>query len=366
MIIEERERSVFHRLWASGPVNRLELAREIGLTPNAAGNLVNAMIRRGLLRDGTPAQKGRGRPTIPVEIDATRRQVLGLSLSQGRVQTASLNLRGQVLEPPEVKGALEPKTLIRTAQRMLAKALGAEHLAVGLSVTGFADPQHRRLLLSSALAGLPEGDLSPLFAAAGKTPVLLQNDMHALAARWLLTQPADPHEDLLLVLLADGQVGATMLIGGTPNAGCVLGGSELGHMRFPVATDRCYCGQTGCLERIFCSEFGRARLGFVGELSANLEAYEGRKGPVAELIALVAAGLANVSNFVRPHRLVIVSPYTRHAVFANDLLKRTRELLLGVLAERVRIDLWEQPAASPAETAGFLPLAAMCLDGWAQ
>jgi hypothetical protein len=96
-----------------------------------------------------------------------------------------------------------------------------------------------------------------------------------------------------------------------------------------------------------------------------IEQYDGRRSALGGLISLMGNSLANVVNFVRPHRLVITSPYTRHPVFANELLKQTRDCLLPALADRVRIDLWEQPAATPAETAGFLPLAAMLLDGWA-
>lgn len=364
MTFDSRHRRIFHRLWTGAPTNRLDLAHMIGLTPNAAGALVNQMIHAGLLHECTPSTRGRGRPTIPVEIDPARRQVLGMALYSGHIEIASLNLRGQLMEPAQLLEVPKPSQLLRTAQRSLSKSLTPNHLAIGLSVTGFMDIRQQRLLLSSALAGLPDGDLAPLFASVGKIPLYPQNDMHAMAARWLLTQPENINEDVLLVLLADSQVGATILIGGKPNSGCVAGGNELGHMRLPVATDRCYCGQTGCLERIFSSEFARARLGLVGALPDMIRQYDGRPGPLAQLIHLTSTGLANVTNFLRPHRLVLISPYTRYPVFANELLRQTRELLLRVLADRVRIDLWEQPASGPAETAAYLPLAAMCLDGW--
>jgi predicted NBD/HSP70 family sugar kinase len=364
MLLDDRQRRIFHRLWAGSPLNRLELARLLGLTPNAAGRLVGEMIEAGLLRQCSPSIKGRGRPRIPIEIDTVHQHVLGIALYSGGVGLASLNLRGQPVGNLQAETLGEPARLIRTAAHALQKSLAHRPVAIGLSVPGFVDPQRQRLLLSAALPGLTDADLSPILKAAGQIPAYLQNDMHALAARWLLTQSRQLGEDVLLVLLADGQVGATILVEGKPNTGCILGANELGHMRLPVATDRCYCGQTGCIERIFSSEYARARLGLVGSLEQMIGHYDGRRSPLAELTQLTASALANVCNFVRPHRLVLVSPYTRHAVFANALLGRTRELLLPALAERVRIDLWEQPASSRAETAGYLPLAAMCLSGW--
>ena len=284
------------------------------------------------------------------------------------MQVARLNLRGQSQGTPQRSAVIEPRELVSTATRILRAQLDENTVAVGLSVTGFVDSEHRRMLLSSSLVGLADADLSPIEDMLNGTPLCLQNDMQALAARWLLTQ--QPHaaspagEDVLLVLLADGQVGSTMLINGRPNDGCVIGGNELGHMRFPIPTDRCYCGATGCVERIFSSEYARARLGLVGTLASMVQDYDGRRSPMNELISLTANALGNIVNFVRPHRLVITSPFTSQALFANELLKQTRECVLPAIAERVHIDLWEQPVATPAETAGFLPLAAMLLESW--
>ena len=38
--------------------------------------------------------------------------------------------------------------------------------------------------------------------------------------------------------------------------------------------------------------------------------------------------------------------------------------LLVQLADRVHIDLWDQPALNTAETAGWLALASLYRDGW--
>ncbi len=367
-MVSTREQAILFELWTRGPASRLDLARRLGLTPNLAGDLVAGMIKRNLVRECDKSVRGRGRPSIPVEIETANTHILGLALRPGWVQVGKINLRGQGIGTPKRSEVPEPQRLVQTATRLLESQLAAETFAVGVSVTGFVDAEHQRLLLSSALRGLPDADLSPMFRRMEDRPILIRNDMHALAARWLLTQhtfsDASIDEDALLVLLDDGQVGSTLLINGRPNDGCVMGANEMGHMRFRVKTDLCYCGAVGCIERIFSSEYARARLGMVGHLRDMVARYDGRRGPMGEMISLVSNALGNVVNFVRPHRLVITSPFTQHTIFANELLKRTRECFLPALADRVRIDLWEQPIASPAETAGFLPLARMLLRAW--
>ena len=87
-MVSPRERAILYRLYTGGPASRLELARVIGLTPNTAGDLVSGLIGRGILREGDPSVKGRGRPSIPLEVDSARRHVLGIALQRGMVQVS--------------------------------------------------------------------------------------------------------------------------------------------------------------------------------------------------------------------------------------------------------------------------------------
>ena len=97
--------------------------------------------------------------------------------------------------------------------------------------------------------------MEPLYEMAGDRPLVLENNMHALAAWWLLMHQAESDEDVLLVSIMDGQMGAALLIDGRPNRGCATGANEIGHMRFFVDTETCYCGHPGCLERVVSTEF---------------------------------------------------------------------------------------------------------------
>jgi hypothetical protein len=50
--------------------------------------------------------------------------------------------------------------------------------------------------------------------------------------------------------------------------------------------------------------------------------------------------------------------------FVDRLLRATRQQLLPGLVDRVRIDLWDQPADASAENAGWLALAPLYIHGW--
>jgi predicted NBD/HSP70 family sugar kinase len=375
-MLDARQREIVRTLWEQGRLSRWELHQRTGLTPNNVGSVAEVLLRMGVLREGVAEPSGAGRPRVPLEIDPTRRHVVGLAIGPGRVEACRVGLRGQPIGSPVGRVVEDPAKVIPSAVAVLKKILSSDATGIGLSSTGFVDAEEHALLLSSALPGKAGASLQPIYEAAGDLPVVLENDMHALAARWLLTHRA-AGQDVLLVLVGDGRLGAAMLIDGRPNRGCATGANDLGHCRFFVDTEKCFCGHVGCLERIVSSEFLARQNGRVqgpravpapdALLMQRVAAYGGGSGedPALELVLqYLSCGLANAINFVRPHRLVIVSPLTRSPAFADALVRQIRSGALTELADRVKIDFWDEPAAGSAETAGWLALANLFFGGW--
>lgn len=367
-MLEPRQRELVRTLWEHGRLSRWELHEKTGLTPNNVGSVADVLLRQGVLRECAPEPSGAGRPRVPLEIDPVRRHVIGLAIGPGRVEASRVGLRGQPIGAPLTKAIEDPAKVIPAAAQLVKRLISPEAMGIGLSITGFVDIAQHVVLLSSALPGKSQVSLAPIYAAAGELPVILENDMHALAARWLLTHRA-ASEDVLLVLVGDGQMGAAMLIDGRPNRGCATGANELGHNRFLVDTDKCFCGQVGCLERIISTPFLHRHNGqgapddtLVDRL-AKFEA-PGSDNAVEKILQYFSCGLANVINFVRPHRVVLVSPLTRNPAFTDELLRLTRAQVLTGLADRVKIGLWDEPTAGSAETAGWLALAQLFFGGW--
>ena len=84
------------------------------------------------------------------------------------------------------------------------------------------------------------------------------------------------------------------------------------------------------------------------------------------MIDLLSIGLANCVNFVRPHRVVLVSPFTRYGQFIESLMKAVRSRLMWALTDRVAFHYWDQGANSPGEAAGWLALAAVYYPNWSK
>ena len=371
--LDSRRREILRLLWRGGRMSRWELHRQTGVNPNAVGVDVAALLDHGIVRECPSEIVGPGRPRIPLEIDPSIRYVVGLSISPGRVQVGRLSLRGQLLGRVLSRDVTEPSKAIATAQSLLRESMTDKTLAIGLTVTGFVDPANRSILLSSSFAGQGGISLEPIYETAGERQVVLENNMHGLAAWWLLIHQAESDEDVLLVSIADGQMGAALLIEGRPNRGCATGANELGHTRFFVDTDVCYCGHPGCLERIVSTEFLRRRGVATGTLFEHAARYGGTQTAdgdpaaakvMADVVDYLSAGLANSVNFIRPNRLVLSSELTRYPAFSDALQRAIRSRMLHELVKRVRIDQWDQVDSHSAETAGWLALASLYREGW--
>lgn len=400
-MIPSRQRHLLQTLWTDGPLSRWELHERTSIRPNTVGADTAELLEAGILRECTPTssprgRKGvgnngksttegeeaapgdeaaptfaplrgervRGRPRVPLEIDPSRRFVLGLAVRPGRVEVAKLNLLGTQVEATEDRQIQDAGRIIRTARDLLRDHLNSSTLCVGLATPGFVDSNSHSILLSSAWPGQGEVSMQPIFDTAGSVPYLLENDMHALAARWMLTHRAEQREDVLLVYFDDGQLGSALLVQGRPNRGCVTAANELGHTRLPVETDRCYCGKVGCLERIFSTDFLSRQSKKKGSLRERAANFNHTDEAMSRVIELLAMGISNAVNFTRVNRLVLVSDLNAYSTFADAIVDSVRGQMLAELASRVAIDVWDQPASQSAENAGWLALASLYCDGW--
>ena len=353
-----RERQFASLIWQRQKIGRREIHQLTGVHPTLTGNAVALLIESGLVRDAAmQPSSDRGRPQVPVEIDPDRRQFLGLSISPGAVRVAKVDPSGQLRGSEQIKKVNQQNRIVEVAAALLAEHIDRSTFAIGISFTGLVDPQEQAILFSSSLPSGSAMSLKPILASAGHVPVVLHNDMHALALRWLLTSGSKTN-DMLLVGLGDGSLGASVLMAGQPHAGSVSAGNELGHTRLAIPTDRCYCGQEGCLERIF-STAQLKRFGSTSDRSLDqvLEDAGPDRTAIAQVLDHLVTGISNAVNFIRPEKLVIASPLVRHPQLTKFLRDQLPARILPGLRERVETVFWQQSSVQSAENAAWLALA---------
>jgi predicted NBD/HSP70 family sugar kinase len=354
----ERERQFAWIIRREGSIGRREIHRMTGVHPTLTGHAIARLIDSGLVCDRqSAAPRERGRPQIPLQVDADRRVFLGLAIAPGEVRLAHVDPKGTPRGEEAVRLVSRSKALIQTAATLLSEQIDDRVFSIGVSFTGVVSPKDRTLLFSSSVPSSGAISLEPIYEAAGSVPLILNNDMHAMGMRWLLEHDA-PAGDVLIVGIGDGRLGASLLIDGRPHRGVVTAANELGHARLGVATDLCYCGQRGCLERVVSSaqlkRFGAKSDRPLGEVIED----PGSDAPaLKQLLEILAGGIANAVNFIRPGKLVIASPMVRHPAFMDYVREHLPALLLPGIREQVAIGSWHQFDLQSAENAAWLALA---------
>lgn len=348
---------ILSAIWRNPRLSRSDLEEATGFHANTVARTVEVLLKKGYLREGeAAAQRVRGRPRIPLEVDPARICIGGLAIGAGAIEAVTMNLFGQPLTEVVRIPTLGSEPISRTVTSLLRGLLRANPIALGVSVTGFVDPDRLRILFSSATP-LGELDLAPIFKRASDIPVVLNSEMHALGIRWMMGRAESQEEDVIVVKLEDGAVGASLLLGGHPNKGCLLGGSELGHMRLGVETERCYCGGIGCVERIFSSTFLH-QCGGSGTLAEALS--KTTLHPAAlKMVDLVAQALVNVTVFARPHRIFVVGSLAQNVTFRDALATSWRNQLPDIFKPNVTLEWGSLDVAVSAETAGWLAIASV-------
>ena len=254
-VLPPQQSHILRVLRREGPLSRWQLHQRTSLRPNTVGNHVAKLLERRLIRETAAQSKGPGRPRVPLTIDTSTLHVVGTAIRPGHVEACRMNLCGQAIGHLSIRPVAKPSETIATVARLLGGIVNARTFLIGLSTTGFVDTAGRQILLSSALPRQDMASLDTLFEVAGQRPLVVENDMHALAARWLQEHHRRSDEDVFLVYLDDGELGSALLVRGEPNWGCLVGGNGLGHTRLPVETAPCYCGHAGCMERICSADF---------------------------------------------------------------------------------------------------------------
>ncbi len=205
---------------------------------------------------------------------------------------------------------------IRTLVVQMQETCGQAPAAIGIGTPGARDP-HTGLMKNcntTALNGRPL--LEDLEAALG-VPVHMANDANCFAvaeATLGAVPPAVPHAKVVFgVIMGTGVGGGIVVDGQVIHGGQGIAG-EWGHNFLDESGGPCYCGRTGCVERIISGpaleRFYQAISGANLRLPAIIERH--RQGTdahanqtVRRLLHFFGKGIATVINILDPDAIVL-------------------------------------------------------------
>jgi len=361
---------IFELIRAAGTMPRVQVAKDLGISPASVTTLTSELIEIGLLEEVAlprdAAEAARGRPPVALGVRAGADFTAGIKLSD-RAHTAVLldfagnQMAEDVLEIGCGDGCLED--MLATADRLLANLARKAGLArsdisaLGLGVPGFVDHASGRVFWSPVMEA---GGIDVARAASDRLglPVTIDNDANLVALAELWFGIGRRESDFAVVTIEHG-VGMGLVLNNRLYRGARGVGVELGHMKVQLDGALCRCGQRGCLEA-YVADYALAReantaLNWHGKdgrpMKVQLESlYDHAKaGNLAARSIFrragryLALGLANVVNLFDPALIILSGERMRYDyLYASDTLAELDSLVLksGRTLPEIKVHAW--------------------------
>lgn len=264
--------AILAQLGAHGPASRADLARTLNLSPALMTQLTRDLIADGLLQELEQAPSQGGRPARMLGIVSTAGHVIGMKVVLDHVAFVEAGIDGAVLrsasEPFDASSSTFLAELTILLRRFISGGSQTALLGIGVGVPGTVDSQGSGVVDSVQL-GWNQVPLGATIRREFALPVLVENNVNALAMAERLYGVGRLHENFLVITIGTG-VGAGIVVDGGVLRGSSGGAGEVGHI--PIGEDGplCSCGNHGCLEAYIgeAALVGQARAGgIIGENS---------------------------------------------------------------------------------------------------
>ncbi|HET8986308.1 MAG TPA: ROK family transcriptional regulator [Trueperaceae bacterium] len=381
-IRSSNQSAVISAIHHHGRISRTDLATELRLSPAAITTLTAPFVEEGLVFEaeiGTSPSVGR--KPILLGINYDHAHVYGVKVMNHAVVAALTNLNAEVvaLHTLPLTDTREDTVLaaIVTATAELGEIAGGglRPLGIGVSMPGIVD-HHAGTVRHSELFGWLKVPFAEMLAAELKLPVLLENDVNALAAAHGWFGHGRGHESFLVLTLGRG-VGLGIVVNGSVYRGPRGGAGEFGHTTCTPIAPRVMSVGHGTLEQhIGDPALAAQASALVGQdvepeaVTALAEAGDAR---VLDLLAdagdCLGVALSDLVNIFAPTLVILSGEGLRNAPYLVPRLRpRLDEHGFGDLADDVEIvvdswgdDGWARGAAGLA-AARFLQEASIPLD----
>ena len=373
---------VFERVRASGLIPRVQLAKDLGVSPASVTTITQELIEAGLIEEIAAPREGdagRGRPAVALGVRADAHLVAGMKLSDREHTAVIVDFAGNLIADDVIPRKPGPMTLVQLLaaietllNRVCDKAgiAKADLSAMGLGVPGFVDCVEGMVYWSSVLVerAIP---LASVAQARLGLPVTIDNDANLVTLAELWFGAGRGLSNFAVVTIEHG-VGMGYVLNHRMFRGAQRLGMELGHTKVQLDGALCRCGQRGCLEA-YVADYALAREATTAlnwehkegqSISVVLESlYDHAKAGNGAARSIfrragryLAVGLSNVINLFDPALIILSGERMRYDyLYAAETLAEMDNLAIVTGRPRPPIEihawgdlLWAHGAAALA------------------
>lgn len=361
---------VFTRILTHGPITRIDITRQTGLSQAAVTKAVTPLIAHGFVTDAAPvraADAAPGRPAQPLSVVPEAMLALGVKINAHEIIGVATTMQATILHtidrPLADCGVTTVVDKITDVVAELVHRLGADAakiIGIGVSASGDVDSQ-RGIVRKSPLLGWAGVPLGELLQTRLDQPVFIDGDVRALtiAEEWF---GVGVGVDSFAIVTIGAGIGCGLYVNGDVVSGANGVAGQIGHLPFGPHDRICRCGRSGCVETVASSSaiLAAVRDGRGDPELTLAQAVElARDGdPVAssafgEASRILGMAIATMVNLVGPELVLVMGEAAPdYDVYETQLRECLAEHAFGAAADcriitRVhRMDAWARGAAA--------------------
>ena len=378
---------VFELVRAAGLMPRVQVAKDLGVSPASVTTISSELIEAGLIEEVAVRRDedaGRGRPAVSLGVRADAYHVAGMKISDREHTAVIVDFAGRLIADdvvPRQPGPMTLRSMLEVVETLLdrvcAKAGMDRHAlsGLGIGVPGFVDCAEGTVFWSSVLAERAV----PLAGAASARlglPVHVDNDANLVALAELWFGAGRSLSDFAVVTIEHG-VGMGFVMNHRIYRGAQRVGMELGHMKVQLDGALCRCGQRGCLEAYIADyalareavtalNWGHREAQSLGVLLESLFDHAKAGNATARSIfrragRYLAVGLSNVINLFDPALIILSGERMRYDyLYASETLAEITDLTINTGRPRTPIEIHAWGDLLWAHGAAALALSELC------
>lgn len=256
-LVRESNRSlVLNYIRERTTVSRSDLAPYTGLSRTAIGNIVDELIREGIIQQ-EEHRTGDDRRTNLLSFNATAGYILGGMLGSQHLSVVLADLSGQVIQRLEVPFALGrgPEEGLPLLGKLLKVFVAQQQVSwdmivgIGLGIVSPLAYWPQQTPLPAALARWANVDIQQTLESILEMPVYLDKDGN-MGALGESRYGAGRNEGNIIYVKAGSTISGGLILNHEIYRGYDGMAGEIGHIPVDLNGHLCQCGRSGCLETV--------------------------------------------------------------------------------------------------------------------
>lgn len=242
---------ILDKIYAKGPISRIDISNETGITPATVSEITGYFIKDELIHEtdeiAVKSSKS-GRKKVYLDISAKHSFYIGAELSEKYLAFCLCDNKGTIFKKKIIKNSsktlLTEVIFIDLLSEFILKSKDYNPKAIGVAIPGHFDDINKRIISNNPF--WEKFDLGSIIQSVS-LPIYFNNNVQCLALSERLFNSESTDPNFIFFHVSRGMFCSSMYLGNLYSENNVLVG-EVGHTIVHPDGELCGCGQRGCLQ----------------------------------------------------------------------------------------------------------------------